>query len=343
MSKRKRRRAAIPGQHTDLITKGRIVGMHEAGLSNNEIVKKTKTSKHTVIKAIKDYTATGEFPNRHAGGRKRKLDKKERAKVIRKAKKKKTAQKIADEYAFKTGKTISERTVRRVIHEGGLVWMKKKKIQKLTAANLKKRLEYAEEMKNFEWKYVLFSDEKTFYLGTKDTMSWQDPKNRDEIEVEQYPKKLNVWGAIGHYFRTPLFFFEENLDAEQYQEILQQRLPPEFFEDCPKRRRGDWIFQQDGATPHRARDSRTLLDQIAPDRIKNHPPKSPDFNPMEDLWSHLDREIRKVNRIPDINRLKRELRKIWNNVPLKLIRASVSSMPRRLEQCVQRRGRRTDY
>ena len=67
-----------------------------------------------------------------------------------------------------------------------------KKIEKLTPANIKKRLAYAKDMKDFDWNFVLFSDEKTFYLGTEETMCWQDPKNRDEMEVSQYPAKLNV-------------------------------------------------------------------------------------------------------------------------------------------------------
>ena len=67
---------------------------------------------------------------------------------------------------------------------------------------------------------------------------------------------------------------------------------------------------QDGAKAHTAKESIELLDKVAPDRIKNHPPKSPDFNPVEDMWSHLDREIRKVKGIKNIEQLKTQLRKI---------------------------------
>ena len=74
---------------------------------------------------------------------------------------------------------------------------------------------------------------------------------------------------------------------------------------------------QDGAKAHTAKESIELLDKVAPDRIKNHPPKSPDFNPVEDMWSHLDREIRKVKGIKNIEQLKTQLRKIWNEVPLR--------------------------
>lgn len=100
---------------------------------------------------------------------------------------------------------------------------------------------------------------------------------------------------------------------------------------------------QDGAKPHTAREIIDYLDQIAPDRIKDHPPRSPDFNCVEDLWSHVDREIRKVKNIQNTEELKRELKKIWRNAPLDMIRASVRSMPTRLAECVKMRGDRTSY
>jgi transposase len=341
-SKRTRKCEAVQGQHIDSFKKGRIVGLHEARLSKAEIARRTKTSRPTVRKTIEDFKATGGVPDRHAGGRKRKLDKKEREKVIKKAKKKKSVRKIADEYASK-GKPISTETIRRTIREGGLAYMVRKKVTKLTRANIKKRLTYATTMKDFEWKLVLWSDEKTFYLGTEETKCWQDPENREERPVTPYPEKLNVWGAIGCYFKTPLYFFTDNLNSEQYTKILNARLPPVCLEDCPEEDRSQWVFMQDGARPHTSRESVALLNQIAPDRIKNHPPQSPDFNPMEDLWSYMDREVRKVKNIENIAGLKKELRKIWKNVPLGLVRASVGSMPKRLKQCVKLGGRRTSY
>jgi hypothetical protein len=106
---------------------------------------------------------------------------------------------------------------------------------------------------------------------------------------------------------------------------------------------GDWVFMQDGARPHTAADSLELLDRIAPDRIKNHPAKSPDLNCIEDLWSYMDREIRKKRNIQDINQLQKKLKKIWKTIPLELVRASVDSMPRRLDACIKLRGERTSY
>lgn len=102
------------------------------------------------------------------------------------------------------------------------------------------------------------------------------------------------------------------------------------------------MFLQDNDPKHKAGKTTELLDQIAPDRILDHPPYSPDLNVMEDAWAYLDREIKK-KRIGSIPQLKRQLNKAWSNLPWELIRRSVSSMGRRLQECIDRRGERTDY
>ena len=92
---------------------------------------------------------------------------------------------------------------------------------------------------------------------------------------------------------------------------------------------------QDGAKSHTAGESIELLDRIAPDRIQNHPPQSPDLNMIEDIWSHMDRDKK------DLKDLESKLRDIWNEIPLETIRASVASLPRR--ECLTVRGERTPY
>jgi hypothetical protein len=221
--------------------------------------------------------------------------------------------------------------------------MKKRRKQRLTAANKAKRVQYAKDMTGYDWSKVLWTDETVFYLGSVQTKGWQDPEHPEEIELTRFPPKINVWGGIGYYFKTKLFFTTENINSARYIKILKARLPPNYVADCPRRCRGDWIFMQDGATAHTSKASVAYLDRVAPDRLRNHPPQSPDFNPIENVWSYLDREIRKHKNVKDIDDLKKRLRRIWNKMPIDVIRVPVASMTKRLKQCLALQGRRTSY
>ena len=61
-------------------------------------------------------------------------------------------------------------------------------------------------MKDFDWKSVLFTDEKSFWLGQPSAPCWQQLDDRVIEEVERYTPKVHVWGAIGYDFKTQLLF-----------------------------------------------------------------------------------------------------------------------------------------
>jgi hypothetical protein len=139
-----------------------------------------------------------------------------------------------------------------------------------------------------------------------------------------------------------LYFFEENLTSALYQKIISHRLPPNSASpDCPKKVK-NYYFIQDNDPKHKTKASMELLEEMTNGRIYKHPPNSPDLNVMEDAWSYLDRRI-KESKVTTIEGLKKKLKKLWNEYSWSEIRASVNSMPTRLQQVLQREGGRTDY
>ena len=124
---------------------------------------------------------------------------------------------------------------------------------------------------------------------------------------------LHVWGGIGHYFKTELYFFEENLTSSLYQKIISQRLPPSTTSpDCPKRVK-NYYFVQDNDPKHKTKASMKLLEEITQGRMYKHPPNSPDLNVMEDAWSYLDRCV-KESRVKTISGLKQKLKNYGLNI-----------------------------
>ena len=127
-----------------------------------------------------------------------------------------------------------------------------------------------------------------------------------------------------------------------YQKVLHATLPPARSPDCPRPLKYRWYFIQDNARPHSTVRSMEVLSELTRNRMYDHPANSPDLNIIEDMWSYLDRKVRE-SKITTIQGLKRKLTMLWSELPWEYVRKSVNSMPRRLMQCIERDGGRTDY
>ena len=110
------------------------------------------------------YRNTGGVQNRRGRGRKRKIPKQGEGKILRKAKKKKPATVIAREISQETGTSVHPQTIGNVLHRHNRRWLVEQKVEELSAENQAKRLAYAREMRENDWRRVLFSDEKTFLV-----------------------------------------------------------------------------------------------------------------------------------------------------------------------------------
>ena len=313
----------------------------EMKLNNSQIARKCKTTRSTVLDTLQRYEQTGTVHDRPHPGKKRKLSTAEVKEVVKKAKKKKCAPEIARQLNNK----VSPSTIQRTLKREGLFYGRIKKVERLFERHKKSRVKYAREMKGFEWKSVLFSDEKSFWLGSGPSHAWQKPGERLEIDWDQYPPKLHVWGAVGAHMKSKLYFFEENMNGELYQKIIKARLKEnqlKYSPNCPSRLRKNWHFLQDNDPKHKAKKSMELLRKLMGTRIISHPSKSPDLNPMEDMWSYLDQKV-KVAKCTTISSLKRVLTKEWNALSWSQIRKSTSSMDRRLDKVIEMRGARIPY
>lgn len=332
----------MPGEHLPEETRWRIIFLwKDQQLSPYKIAQKLKIHHQSAQDIIEKYKQTGSVHDRPHPGRKRKLSTTDVKQVVKMAKKKKSAPQIAR--CLK--KKVSPITIQRRLKEEGFFYGKIKKIEKLTKAHKQKRVEYSQRMRGYRWDKVLFSDEKDFVLGSGPGYAWQRPGDRIIQEYVKHAPKLHVWGAIGAYGRTDLYFFENNLNSDMYIKILKARLKENtitYPKKCPRGFKKNWEFLQDGHRAHTSKKSSTFLDGLLGDRLVEHPAMSPDLNPIENMWSYLDRKVKEA-KITNIRRLKSVLTKEWRSLPWNEIRKSVDSMDRRLELCINSGGKRIPY
>lgn len=324
----------------------RIIFLHEEDhLNGAQIAKRMKITERTVSLVLKKNRETGDVKDRPGRGRKRILSELDIKEIVRQAKRGKPATEIARLHNRKSKKHISENTVRGVLHQKGMVNLKDQPVEALSQANKEARVEYANDMEGYNWKSVLFSDEKTFPLSFPLQRRWQFPGHRAKKQVVRHPKKINVWGACGYYVKASLSFFDGTMDGRLYRKVIRSKLQQDklvFSNDCPLKIRKKWVYLQDNARPHIAAESREVLEELVGTRMVPHPANSPDLNPMEDVWSWLVQRLATTN-VTTIKGLKSKITSLYDSMPWSVIRKSVDSMPRRLKACLEADGARVPY
>ena len=138
---------------------------------------------------------------------------------------------------------------------------------------------------------------------------------------------------------TQIHFLEPGVkvNGEYYRNVvLKEMLLPDIRSiagDC-------FVFQQDGAPAHRARDTVELLRTETPVFIPPDlwPPNSPDLNPVDySVWSILQEKVYQT-RIANVDELKQRLIRMWSELDHKLIAAAIGQWRRRLSACVRAKG-----
>jgi hypothetical protein len=166
-------------------------------------------------------------------------------------------------------------------------------------------------------------------------------------ERVQKAESVMVWAAISARGKTPLVFVDQKtkIDRHVYMDMLRAHLIPwannAFGDD-------EWTFQQDGAPGHKAIETQDFLRENCPDFIsvdthwRNNdgewPSNSPDLNPLDyTMWSILE-EKACAKPHPNVESLKRALKKAWNEISLDTLVKIVDNFPKRLKACIEANG-----
>lgn len=181
------------------------------------------------------------------------------------------------------------------------------------------------------------------YSAKKPVKIWRS-KNEAFAERNLIPTvkhgggSVMVWGCMSASGVGNLVFIEGTMKKEDYLKILRDNLPTsvEKLGLDPV-----WVFQQDNDPKHTAKIVKEWLIFRVPKQL-DHPPQSPDLNPIEHLWEHLDQQIRKRT-ITNEDMLKLALVDEWKKISSEVTRNLVNSMPRRLQAVIKAKGNPTKY
>lgn len=234
---------------------------------------------------------------------------------------------------FKTSNT----TIRRYLRERGVVSRVRPKRPKAWDNDAKRRLKFAIEQlaainENSRRSYI-FSDEKIFDTNERGARRmWIRKGSRAKPRLYQkWAPKVMVWGAVGVNFRKLIFFDgSQRITSNVYVEKILPSVARRSTEDP------EMVFIQDGARAHTAFHS---MKYLADRKIEapQWPPRSPDLNVIENLWSLVERQLA-GKRGEDERSLEKVVLEAWNAIPTSTINGLVLGFSDRLVKCVHLKG-----
>ncbi|GFY05946.1 hormone receptor 4 [Trichonephila clavipes] len=308
--------------HIDDFMRGRIIGKIEEGRKITDIARKFDIAHSVVSRLWKSFKTTGMCSRRHGG-----------------------AQQVANQFLAASGKQISRKTVARRLRGGGLYARRPVVCVPLTRQHRTARLQWCREHHNWieqDWACVLFSDESSFSLSSdcRRQLIWREsgtayrPENIQE--KDRYPTcSIMVWAGIMINGRTRLHVVANGtMTGQRYiDEVLLPHV--RLFRGAV----GDkFVFMDDNATCHRTLAVQDCLDSESIQRLV-WPARSPDLNPIENVWDALGRQVAGRNYPPtNKNTLIRALTKEWDKLPQQLLDNVVQSMVRRVVCCITLHG-----
>lgn len=333
-----------------------VLNLHKKGLRQVDIFRKLQTDNinlRFIQRTIKRYKEHGTVDVKRKPGKKRSVRTKDLVKKVRKKilrNNKRSARILAREH------NISRSSMRRVLKEDlGMKPLKKTRTHGLTIKNKQDRKQKCKELlRRAATSNIVFSDEKLFLL--QPSLNAQNDRvyaasiediPEDDLAVERFQNvsSVMVWAAVSADHKFPLVFVEKGvkINAAVYEEeILRKNLLPHaeaVFGDEP------WVFQQDGAPAHRANKVQQWLRENVPDFLNKDewPPSSPDLNPLDYfVWGYMQSKLSdlKIKKITKLDSFKKKIVKIWNDVPIEMVRSACKSFLRRLRLVVRANGGR---
>lgn len=246
---------------------------------------------------------------------------------------------------------VSGETIRKTIKKHGLMCFKKQKKPFLNNKHIKNRFNFAKNLKNYtytDFQKILYSDESKFNLSGSDGFSkvWccKDVRHL-QSNIHRMKKfgggNVMVWGIITSQGVGKILRVSNSMNSAEYCDVLKNG----FIETIRMHNLSlsDVLFMQDNAACHTSKMTREWL-RINNIALADHPACSPDLNPIEHVWSYIEKKLRlRSLSYNSSDNLWSVIEEEWYKIPQDYIDKLYWSMCERIKEVIRLKGNITRY
>jgi transposase len=329
----------------------RIVRLSADGNSQREVARMLGVSQGCVSKILRRNRETGRPHQRKRGGSMKISTPREDRQLLRMVRTNRfiSAPRLRMQMIRRFRRRMSVRTIRRRLLAAGYWSRRPARCPRLTLEHRRRRREWGRRHRVWDhrqWRHCIFSDESRFSLYHSDGRVRVRRRQGERLidacvqltDGNRRPSVM-VWGAIHHGGRSELVVVDGPLNRHGYIQILRDQMLPWATGVFGR----NFVYVQDNAPPHTARDTAAFLDQQDVE-VMDWPARSPDMNPIEHVWDQMSVWIRDMDDPPStVAELQNAVRQAWAAVRPGRVRTLVESMPRRVRALMAARGGHTRY
>lgn len=315
--------------------------LHREGLSQRAIGLRLKRSHKVIGKYLKEGR---QYRTNFRGSRNTKLSNTQVRAIVREASKTgSSASSIRNSLQLNVG----TRRVQQIMSASpNLKYKKARSAPPLSQLHIKRRLNWARIRHAWtpgNWGCVVFSDEKRFNLDGPDGFHyyWHDLRKEEKClsRRQNCGGSVMIWGCFSEMGIGSLAFTTSRINAVKYMDILRSHLLPFIHEKHP----GSWTFQQDNAPVHTAKRTKEWLNSKNI-TVMDWPARSPDLNPIENMWGILARAVyRDCRQFETIESLKQCISTEWSKIDQQTCYNLSRSMTDRCAKVLEAQGKKIDY
>jgi transposase len=337
------------GKHLSEASKGQIIGMMLAGLSERAISEKMGIPKSTVHSVISNHRRNGTVETQPRGGRPRALTARDKRAVKRAVLRDRRIHRAS--FLEELPIEVSVRTIRNSLYEMEFfsrIAVKKPFISKRHAAD---RLEFARKYEHWtssDWAKVIWTDESSFELGknSRTVRVWRRAYEKYHWDClapsfKSGRTSVMVWAAITGTTKSSIVLLPSGeRTAADFVRIVYEGVLGDYWQHHPNP--DQYVLMEDGAPIHRALLPKRWLDDIGLKKLK-WPANSPDLNPIENLWFLCKSRIGVHRRPANQSELFKLIERVWDEIPQQTISNMIKTMPARIKDVIKAKGMQTRW